>query len=370
LRLKKKEHLATKRCLLIAQQALSDLQDTVSVAQQLKPKAEYLRRDQDRAQHALHFARDSMDFSVQSFCSISSRLPTKNHRALKKHDSCRLGFFTARTPWALPHRRRRLGQRSVSSVRGNFMCAQRRLLRGRRPEAHAGGARVPVATFRPRPQPAQPSVTSCSTALQSRRIVLSITRNWLVTTTTSAPPTDRGRRWGGDGNGGGGGGGDGAGQPGDVINGFVPALLPATQLAALRAVPVGNSGSSWAQPAFLVALAMRSSCCASSALLRPGPRKSSAHSTMSTLYLTEPKTGCSSASTSLLPGNPRHGSTLCTCSCGRAMTRHGLSTRVLTLAWSIETDPSCFVRPSGLQHLSQAPVLRQGRSCHLVSRHS
>jgi hypothetical protein len=45
---------------------------------------------------------------------------------------------------------------------------------------------------------------------------------------------------GGNGGGGGGGGAASAGQPGDVTSGFAPALLPATQLAALHAVPVGE----------------------------------------------------------------------------------------------------------------------------------
>ncbi len=61
------EHLVTKRHLLIAQQTLSDLQDTASAAQQLSFEVEHLRRDRDRALNALNFARDSLDPSFPAF---------------------------------------------------------------------------------------------------------------------------------------------------------------------------------------------------------------------------------------------------------------------------------------------------------------
>ncbi len=99
--IEQQEHLVTKRHLLIAQQALLDFQETVSSAQQFKLEVENLRRDRDRALHALNFARDSLDpssptfyltasdfdFSVESFVhSVASRLSNRHHRAEEEHD--------------------------------------------------------------------------------------------------------------------------------------------------------------------------------------------------------------------------------------------------------------------------------------------
>jgi hypothetical protein len=52
--IKQQEHLVTKQHSLIAQHAFSDFQDIVSSAQQFKLEVEYLRRDRDRALHALN----------------------------------------------------------------------------------------------------------------------------------------------------------------------------------------------------------------------------------------------------------------------------------------------------------------------------
>jgi hypothetical protein len=77
------------------------LQDIVSSAQQSKLEVEYLRRDRDRALHALNFARDSLDpsfptfdlttsdfdFSVESFAQgVASRLSNRHHRAEEERD--------------------------------------------------------------------------------------------------------------------------------------------------------------------------------------------------------------------------------------------------------------------------------------------
>ncbi len=99
--IEQQEHLETKRHSLRAQQALLDFQETVSSAQQFKLEVEYLRRDRDRALHALNFARDSLDpssptfdltvsdfdFSVESFVhGVAPRLSSRHHRAEEERD--------------------------------------------------------------------------------------------------------------------------------------------------------------------------------------------------------------------------------------------------------------------------------------------
>ncbi len=78
-----------------------DFQETVSSAQQLKLEVDNLRRDRDRALHALNFARDSLDpsspafdlaasdfeFSVENFfLGVASRLTNRHHRAEEERD--------------------------------------------------------------------------------------------------------------------------------------------------------------------------------------------------------------------------------------------------------------------------------------------
>jgi hypothetical protein len=111
LAIEQQEHLVTKQHLRIAQQALSDFQDTVSAAQQFNHEVNNLRRDRDRALHALNFARDSLDpsslpfdlaasdfdFSVESFAhGVASRLTNRHHRAEEERDE----YLTANKEYA------------------------------------------------------------------------------------------------------------------------------------------------------------------------------------------------------------------------------------------------------------------------------
>ncbi len=134
--------------------------------------------------------------------------------------------------------------------------------------------------------------------------------------------------------------------------------------------PVPRSRSSWMQQEFHTVLAFLTRTCAPRERLRPGRLRSSVPRKMSSLFQTESKPGCSTASIYLRRGGRRRGAPRSSRFSRPAVTRHGPWIRDSAAASSTSNAQSSFVLPSDFRRPSKRQQPLQIKSCPRVSRPS